>query len=604
MSGVEAVGLVLGVIPLIISALEHYHDGKSAVSTWRGHVRVVQSLIRNLKTEHGKLYNTCETLLGGIVSPAKLEPMLNEPFGPLWQDEDAKKRIETRLDHMYNTFQDTVKDMLTIMEELKSNLGLSPEGQPERYAGGTVKRYIMRVSLVIKRSSYDEALQGLIAKNQTLETIVIGSLRLEPSRGKRSQGKYLELFRWVIRSLYKALQLGLCEACPLKHGLCLQLLTPRLSLRGEEENIVGKLDFRAILSHYDALGLKNPNPKTWDWKSVRLQVDISSKNSTGELNLPTRPSIGDASGKRVVKRVKFTTRGHLNTQVVNNGQPAPEYPMSPIPPQLMTDKLCHSLSIDVFKSKACGYATDPSAQEYGRFSVIPLDENCESSVLNFVSIWDILKAPAHWRQRSTPSLPQKLALAAAISSGIIQLHETPWLSTIMTSQMLCLSSFNDVINFDRAYISKKAPEDLCRHGSNCTVPCGSNTCIIPRPEGFTNELIWGLFVLLIEVILWRSMDDVLSEKSGAINSNASPKEIFDCTTERGFEIVRSLLSKVALVGGQEYCNSVECCLKLAFGYPNLDLGQEEMRHQVYGNIITPIEESLKSTTKTGNWAWY
>lgn len=129
MSGIEAVGLVLGVIPLVISALEHYQDGKSAVSTWRRHIRVVQSLVRNLKTEHGKLYNTCETLLGGIVSPTKLEPMLNEPFGPLWQEEDTRERIERRLDHMYGTFQDTVRDMLAIMEELKSNLGLNSEGK-------------------------------------------------------------------------------------------------------------------------------------------------------------------------------------------------------------------------------------------------------------------------------------------------------------------------------------------------------------------------------------------------------------------------------------------------------------------------------------------
>ncbi len=129
MSGIEAVGLALGVIPLIISALEHYQDSRGAVSTWRRHVRVVQSLVRNLKTEHGKLYNTCETLLGGIVPPAKLEPMLKEPFGPLWQDEDTRKRIERRLDHMYDTFQYTVRDMLAIMEELKSNLGLNTQGQ-------------------------------------------------------------------------------------------------------------------------------------------------------------------------------------------------------------------------------------------------------------------------------------------------------------------------------------------------------------------------------------------------------------------------------------------------------------------------------------------
>lgn len=455
----------------------------------------------------------------------------------------------------------------------------------------------MRASLVIKRSSYDQALQELISKNQTLETIVVGSLRLEPSRGKRSRGKYLEHFRKIISSIYKALQLGLCGACPQKHGVNLALLAPRLSLRGDEESIIRKLDFRVILSHHEVGRLDNPNLRSWNWKEVKLQVDVPSGFLKRGIVLPSIPSTEATGERNVAKRVEISVEENpptINSRAISNRLPTAKNPvlLTP-PPKLMVGKLCQALSIDSFRSKTCGYVTDPSVHEYGRFTVSHIDDMGDSCQLTFISIRDTMKTPVHCGQRSTPSLPQKLALASSIASGTLQLQNTPWLSIIMTTRTLYLSRFDEIVSFNRVYISRKAPEDACYHDSPCSGPCGDITGVISRSEGFGNELMWALFVLLIEVALWRAMDDILSENSIANIAGASPKDIFDYTTERGFGIVRSLLSKVAMVGGQEYCSAVESCLKLAFGYPNLDLGHEELRQQIYGNIITPIEESCE-----------
>lgn len=51
MSGFEIAGLVLGALPLVISALEHYKSGKSIASAlvqWRGHL---DTLIHRLKQQ-------------------------------------------------------------------------------------------------------------------------------------------------------------------------------------------------------------------------------------------------------------------------------------------------------------------------------------------------------------------------------------------------------------------------------------------------------------------------------------------------------------------------------------------------------------------------
>ncbi|KAI1369759.1 hypothetical protein F5Y08DRAFT_291272 [Xylaria arbuscula] len=511
--------------------------------------------------------------------------MLTEPFGPLWKDRDAEKRIERRLDHQYNSFQDTVRDMLAIMEKLKSGLGVNPEGKSEWGSGGAIKRNLKRASLVIKSPSYNEALQGLFSKNQTLETIVMGSLRLEPSRGKRSRIKYLELLRRVVNSVYKALRLGLCETCPLSHRICLQLLAPELSLRGDEGKFVEELDFRVTLSHHDAPWPRDPNSGTWNWREVKLQADLP----------PRGIKAGGAGEGKVRKRVVFIGEVPLqmnNIQLTTLRPAAARASNLPMPPQLMTGRLCQSLGIDSLRSKTCGYVIDPSVPNYGRFSVIHLDEIHDSCSLTFISIQDVMKT---WRQRSVPSLPQKLALAFTIASGIIQMHQTPWISMTITSQTLYLRSFDDVISFDQAYVSKTAPTEECCHRPKCLGPCEGNTAGVIPTMNMANELMWALFVLLIEVILWRSIDEVLTEKLGTVLPELYPKQVFDYTTERGFEIVRSLLTRVAMAGSQEYSKALECCLKLASGYPNLDLSQEELRHQIYGGIIMPIEDSWENS---------
>ncbi|KAI1191328.1 hypothetical protein F5B17DRAFT_426736 [Nemania serpens] len=49
----------------------------------------------------------------------------------------------------------------------------------------------------------------------------------------------------------------------------------------------------------------------------------------------------------------------------------------------------------------------------------------------------------------------------------------------------------------------------------------------------------------------------------------------------------------AIVEAQEYCSAVKNRLDPTFGYPNIDLGHQELRQQIYGNIIRPTEESYE-----------
>jgi hypothetical protein len=75
-TGVETAGLILGSIPLIISALEHYAEGIETIGKWWRYKRELASLKRILGAEYDRFLNTLEELLAGIVPDATLAELL------------------------------------------------------------------------------------------------------------------------------------------------------------------------------------------------------------------------------------------------------------------------------------------------------------------------------------------------------------------------------------------------------------------------------------------------------------------------------------------------------------------------------------------------
>lgn len=127
MSGLEIAGVVLGSIPLLISALEHYQQGIRTVQRWLKYDREIRCLIRNLKSENCKLENVCEKLLIGLVPDHCIEAMVAKPFGELWQDKDIQDKVRSRLWRSFSVFERTVQDMNASVEEMKEKLGAGAE---------------------------------------------------------------------------------------------------------------------------------------------------------------------------------------------------------------------------------------------------------------------------------------------------------------------------------------------------------------------------------------------------------------------------------------------------------------------------------------------
>ena len=93
MAGVEAIGLALGLLPLIISAFEHYDDVLRPFSRYRSFTSKAQRFIDELDTERTIFRTECQLLLAAVVGPKIAAEMLRNRHHSSWDDDDVRDRL-------------------------------------------------------------------------------------------------------------------------------------------------------------------------------------------------------------------------------------------------------------------------------------------------------------------------------------------------------------------------------------------------------------------------------------------------------------------------------------------------------------------------------
>ena len=97
MSGIEIAGLVLGTIPLVISALEHYDD---IIDPTRAFVKFQGELdraIRELRNQHTLFEQSIEMLLRPITTDRELSEMIDNTKSKLWHDSGIEAEMRRTL---------------------------------------------------------------------------------------------------------------------------------------------------------------------------------------------------------------------------------------------------------------------------------------------------------------------------------------------------------------------------------------------------------------------------------------------------------------------------------------------------------------------------
>jgi hypothetical protein len=130
-SGVEVAGLVLGSIPLILAGLQFYAEGISVTRRYAKYREEVNSLLIELRAENSLYLNSINMLLVGVVPPEEMVVFLADPKGLRWKDPKFDRKLRKRLDTSYETYLETISQLIATTNRFSDRLRLDPSGKVE-----------------------------------------------------------------------------------------------------------------------------------------------------------------------------------------------------------------------------------------------------------------------------------------------------------------------------------------------------------------------------------------------------------------------------------------------------------------------------------------
>ncbi|KAK5989761.1 hypothetical protein PT974_08021 [Cladobotryum mycophilum] len=404
MSGFEVIGVVLGAIPLIISALEHYREGAQVMHRWRNYDRERKSLIRNLMTEHVKLQNTCEGLLVGLVPPTRIEAMVKDPLGDLWKEEEIQRKIRARLSRTWSVFEENIKSMEVAIEEMKRKLGDTNKLNWSDFE--SIRTYFRRASFSLRRSTY------------TNEESIVQDLKF-----------YLAM-------------------CDKFDPAAAQPLTEKRV--GEEISII-----------------VGPRRKPIPSPTASSISDAETNNSTKRSNKKEKPkvtfslSLSKPHKKLVSTLVASPHLGgymSLNTGGQDTAATSMSNPGS-------TEDLCMMIrkAKKRREGERYGMIIDQDSEAPRSFSVYPAEivsrnDDCDRKMMSLLEVLENRNNMGQMRWH------HRIQTAVFIASGVLQLYQTPWLPDLLSSRNIFFVQRDGLVDFNNVFVV--AGDNLPQAGNN------------------------------------------------------------------------------------------------------------------------------------------
>lgn len=138
MSGLEVAFGVLGVLPLLISAAEHYSDCFRPFNAYRKFASECDRFQRQLKVQKTIFRTQCRILLENVVEQDAAASMLADRGHTLWADLEVDKRLAEYLREAKEACVDTIGLIEERLEHVKKeSRGLSDILSEDREVGAS-----------------------------------------------------------------------------------------------------------------------------------------------------------------------------------------------------------------------------------------------------------------------------------------------------------------------------------------------------------------------------------------------------------------------------------------------------------------------------------
>ncbi|KAI1115603.1 hypothetical protein F5Y14DRAFT_460325 [Nemania sp. NC0429] len=538
MSGFEIAGIVLGALPLMISALEHYKSGRSTLASIVKYQGQLTKLLDRLKDQRRAFYfeildllrsaeieevedrtdispEDCMVILKNAKNEHRLQEYLgihhNDFIGILRRYEGCLKSIARRLKHVQR-LPGASKDDLAAL--LAANLPV--DGRFE---------FTKRISFSIEKGKLNELVDDLGEDKLNLKIIIKG-VKTEKKyflRHSSSTSKRLCSILGQVAASAKALHIAMCQsctcACQKSHRVFLELQhrIPRKSSNKTIKKGAGPHVFSLVLD------LENHLQET--------HIEASSDDSDDPLE-----PIQDAHPSITLFR------------------PA-ELPATIVKVSCICDLIPQSKAGDyIINLELKGLTLDLVQKPY----------QAPRELSAPITLETVLKrGAADKRLRMRPK--QRITLALDVASSIIQLRETCWSSLAFSSKVVkCIVGANGT---DPKVSTVAFIEQLSEPGQAVVQGCAPKVALLE------------LAILLLELWNHETLDMWAAEAK------------FGRTTETGERLMAaSEWADETKDCPIHYLNAVEQCLSLCV-HRTRKWSDDELLRMYCENVIKPLQES-------------
>ncbi|KAH7121853.1 hypothetical protein B0J13DRAFT_628981 [Dactylonectria estremocensis] len=589
MSGLEVIGLVVGILPLAVQAVKGYRTTLSGVANVD---RDLNALIRDLETEHVRLRTTCEVLFDGVAPLSIIDKLIETPFGPDWKP--YKEKLRLRLWTESGQFEEQVAEMQKAAEDLKAKLAIDEDGKTkltDRIA--IIRELKRRTSFTLKKKDYDEVLTRIKTANSVLHELTGKTCGLEPNRRRRSQARLNNLIRTLARSIFNALYRATTCHCANLHTVCLELVPRNVVIvpSDQDDQVAKDFNFHVVMGPKEQSSGEGDTEATSSvaklqkaasnyWKSLLIRLAESGSvpapaptpSSTVQV---TSVAQGVSRTSKWLTSLSFRPARETSTsptqtlvEVSQSFIMPPSQPSASEPPAL--SNLCQA----VFKGHKepvvdyYGYITDIE-RKFGLYS-----GQDESEICKTVTLRQVLNG----KEPDLPRFdyPEKLRVALTVCASILHLHSTPWLGRTLTLDDVVFlredgPSPPNAGSLYRPYLIKILRESE----SSASASQGCKALNTPRPLNLT---MLSLGAMLIQVIIGRT-DHELDITATDMPSILSKKQ---AGNRLGDQILES--------GGINYADAVKWCLQSLFGTAGLD--NDTFCQNFYVEVVARLEEDV------------
>ncbi|KAK0657037.1 hypothetical protein B0T16DRAFT_452536 [Cercophora newfieldiana] len=619
MSGFEIAGIVLATIPILTPIVQNTIQSLST----RRYDQQLQKLVRNLKTERVNLQNVVERLLDGLVPSSQIQAMINDPLGDLWQDEETALSIRGRLwdRAALESFEATMRSIKDSVDDLQKKL----------QAHSSSKAMLLNRAR-FQFADYDKSLAEIKAGIASLMVLTSDSISLESSRRIRSQGPFLTFLQTASQSLYRAIRSGLpCQSqCHHDVGLRLKHRKSVLNPHGNEDEIMQSLEYEVAIS-----GASTTQEAMQSWRQITVKAAPATPATVATPTGPaatgttmTKPSpqppIRPTFPIRLKSALKSSKKTGATRSVGFGGPMTTSFSVSATESSA-TSTLVQTatlLSYSLPVGHATGLLADTSMalckvvsqdQQPGAggtlldrpkrytVSLLPTVTTGNAGQRSLISLRDVLEE----KESFFLSFRDRLEIAVAVSSSVLQLHGSPWLSndTLSSEDIYFFIDGNskDYCNDgltmlgEKPFLVRDKGPNMSTAASASSVATTSSTSPTPFrlvPPGVTasvlncNKTLLSLGCLLLELV-----------------SNEKTPELLRCSpipgTQDHVSLPQYLAAHRALVTyslpSDNYRSAVSRCLQGGLHKPGRGLNTEDGCQDVYSGVVALLERDLENT---------